>query len=379
MEKIKIKFLLLHLGYGGIETATINSANALSKFYDVELVSFYNLKNNQLQKINSNVKIKFLHDGEPNRQELYSAVKSKNIIKIFGEGIKSAKILLHKKKLLKKEILNDRSSVLISTRMEFSILLSKYGSDKQLKIVQEHQHHNNNEKYINTIKYKYSNIDYLFALTKCLQDDYKTFLKDNNNHTKVVLVPNMLTNITDKRSSLKSNNIISVGRLHEGKRVNELIDIFSKIENKKSKFYIIGDGDEYNNLKNQINDLKLKDRVFLLGYKNQSEIEKYLIDSNIFVMASITEGLPMVLLEAMNSGVPCIAYETESGVNDIITNNKDGYIIKNRSEKNFVEKLNLLLSDSKKLAELSKNAIEKSNKFKEPEIIKIWKKILENK
>lgn len=376
--KNRIKFLLLHLGYGGIETATINSANALSKYYDVELVSFYNLKNNQLEKINDKVKVKFLYDGEPNRQELYSALKSKNIIKILREGIKSAKILFLKKVLIIKEIVNDCSSTFVSTRMDFSVLLSKYGSKSQTKIAQEHLHHNNNKKYINTIKYKYQNIDYLFALTKCLKKDYEKFLKYNK-HTKVVLVPNMLLDNNAKETNLKSKNIISVGRLHEGKKIDELITIFSKLKNKKSKFYIIGDGDEYKNLENQIDELKLANRVFLLGYKNRDEIEKYLTESSIFVMASISEGLPMVLLEAMNSGVPCIAYETESGINDIITDNKDGYIIKNRSEKHFIEKLDLLLSDNKKLSELSKNAKLKANKFKEPEVIKVWKKVLYNK
>ncbi|UKI27642.1 MAG: glycosyltransferase [Bacilli bacterium] len=41
----------------------------------------------------------------------------------------------------------------------------------------------------------------------------------------------------------------------------------------------------------------------------------------------------MVLLEAMSYGIPCIAYETASGVNDIITNNDNGYVVKNRNEK----------------------------------------------
>lgn len=376
--KNKLKFLLLHLGYGGIETATINSANALSKHYDVELVSFYNLKNNQLEKINDKVKVKFLYDGEPNRKELYDAIKSKNIFRVVKEGCKSVKILLLKKVLIIKEIVNDRSSTFVSTRMSFSVLLSKYGSKNQIKIAQEHLHHNNNKKYINTIKYRYQNIDYLFALTKCLKKDYEKFLKYNE-HTKVVLVPNMLLDSNVKVSNLKNKNIISVGRLHEGKKIDELITIFSKIKNKKSKFYIIGDGNEYKNLKNQITELKLTNRVFLLGYKDKEEIEKYLTDSSIFVMASISEGLPLVLLEAMNSGVPCIAYETESGIKDIITDNKDGYIIKNRSEKHFIEKLNLLLTDDKKLSELSKNAKLKVNKFKELEVIKIWKKVLCNK
>ena len=65
----------------------------------------------------------------------------------------------------------------------------------------------------------------------------------------------------------------------------------------------------------------------MVGYLEQKEISKYLIKSKVFCMTSTTEGLPMVLLEAMSYGVPCIAYNTESGVKDIIDNNKNGFII----------------------------------------------------
>ena len=85
----KITFLMLHLGIGGIETSTINTANALSKKYEVELVSLYNLKNNQLNKLNKKVKVKFLYNGEPNKQEFINASKSKNILLTIKEGIKA--------------------------------------------------------------------------------------------------------------------------------------------------------------------------------------------------------------------------------------------------------------------------------------------------
>ncbi len=52
--------------------------------------------------------------------------------------------------------------------MIFSALLSKYGNDNSVKIAQEHHYHNNNKRYINILKNKYYNIDYLFALTKKL-------------------------------------------------------------------------------------------------------------------------------------------------------------------------------------------------------------------
>ena len=79
----------------------------------------------------------------------------------------------------------------------------------------------------------------------------------------------------------------------------------------------------------------------------------------------------------MSYGVPCIAYETDSGTSDIIDDTKNGYIIKNRNESEYIEKINDLIDDSKKLKEFSNNAIQKSKEFSKEEILKIWYKILQ--
>lgn len=371
LEVKKISFLMLHLGYGGIETATINTANALCKKYDVELISFYKLNSNQTNKINNKIKVKYLYNGEPNKEEFLQSIKDKKVFKMLFEGIKSLKILIYKKLLIIKAIKQSKSDVLISTRVEFSTLLSKYGKSNKIKIAQEHHHHNNNKKYINKLSFKYDNIDYLLALTKTLEEDYKEFLKYNFN-TKIVLMPNMIKSKFNKFTDLKEENIVFVGRLHECKKVDSLIEIFSKLENKNCKLLIIGDGEELTKIKNLIKELKLENRVELLGYLNQNEISTYLVKSKVFCMTSLTEGLPMVLLEAMSYGVPCIAFNTESGVKDIIDNNLNGYIIFDRNEEEYIQKLDEMLNNKKLLLNMSKNAINKSKSFSEKEIVKKW-------
>ena len=373
----KISFLLLHLGYGGIESSTINTANALCDKFDIELVSFYNLENNQENKIKKEVKVIHLYNGSPNRDEFLSALKKHKYLKVIIEGIKSISILIKKKIYVINYILNCDSRYLISTRWDFSLLLNKFGREETIKIAQEHHYHNNNKKYINKLK-KYKRIDYLFALTDRLEHDYKNILK-NNNHTKIVKVPNMLESIPSKKSLLEDNNIITVSRLDEGKRNDEIIKIFSKLNNKKWKLYIIGDGKEIDNLSKLVKKLNLEKQVILTGYKNKKEIEKYMLESSIFLMASVSEGLPMVLLEAMSYGLPCIAYETASGTNDIIKNNINGYIINNRDEDEYIEKLKELMNNNnlrKKMGESAKNT---SIEFSKEKIVEIWLNILKQK
>lgn len=373
-KRKSITFLLLHLGYGGIESATINSANALIEDYDVNIVSFYNLKNNQSTKLDNRISIKYLYDGEPNREAFKEAVSKRNIINILKEGFKAVDILMKKKNLVIKEIINNQSDALVSTTVAFSPLLSKYGKNETIKIAQEHHHHNNNLKYINKLKNKYTNIDYLCALTNTLKTDYEKFL-ENNTHTKVILLPNMLVNYPSKISDLK-NSLVSVGRLDKSKRIDELVKAFSKIDNKKTKLYIIGDGAEYNNIKNLITELELEKRVIMLGYLSHKEQEQYLLKARAFLMTSISEGLPMVLLEAMSYGIPCIAYQTDSGISDIIDNEKNGFVINDRNEIEYVEKLNKIIDDDKLTKKLSDKALKKSVEFNQKNILKIWNKML---
>lgn len=372
----KVSFLLLHLGYGGIETATINTANALCDKYDVELISFYNLKKNQSKRVNNAIKIKYLYQGEPNRDELKTSLKTHNLVNLFKEGLKSINILIKKKILIIKEIINSDAKYLISTRWDFSIPLSKYGHQENIKIAQEHHYHNNNKKYINVLKHKYHNIDYLFALTETLEKDYQIFLK-NNHHTKIILMPNMLLEIPSQKSTLDKLNIITMSRLDKGKKNDDIIRIFSKTKNKDNwHLTILGDGEEYHHLELLIKELHLENNVSLEGYIPKDEIPKYLLNSSIFLMASLTEGLPMVLLEAMSYGLPCIAYEIPSGVSDIIKNNQNGYIIKNRNQEEYIKKLEKLMDDNKLRKEMGNNAIHSIDKFSKETIIKKWYSIL---
>ena len=375
IEKNKISFLLLHLGFGGIESATINTANGLVSKYDVEIISFYNLDKNQADKLDDRVTVRYLCKYQPNRDVFKDYLRKHNFIKAFIEGLKAILILIQKRVLVINAIVECNSQFIVSTRYTFSTLLSRYGTKDNVKIAQEHHYHNNDKKYINVLTKKYKRIDYLFALTKTLESDYKKFLI-NNKHTQVVLMPNMLGYVPNKCSDLNNKNIITVSRFDYGKRNDDIIKAFSKIKDKNSKLYLIGDGKEYDNLSKLIKELKLNDRVILTGYKTHDEIEEYMLNSCLFLMASITEGLPMVLLEAMSYGIPCIAYETESGVSDIIINDNNGYVIKNRNEEEYINNIDKLLEDNNLRKKMGNNARKSINSFTKDEILKRWYKIL---
>ena len=374
----EITFFVLHLGYGGIESSTINTANELSKLYKVRIVSFYNLKRNIENTINiieDNIVIKHLYKEGPNKEELIQSIKDKNIIKIIKNGYKAINVLVLKQYLIVNEMYKCNSLYTVSTRNEFSSLLSEFGKLNSVKIAQEHMHHRDNKKYINNIKYEFNNINYMFALTESLKIDYEEFLK-NNKKTKVLVVPNIIY-LPNKKASLKNKNLITISRLNPIKKIDDMIKIFSSIKSKKSKLYIVGDGEELEKLKKKAEKESVQDRVIFTGYKTKEEMEEYFEDSSIFLLTSLSEGLPMVLLESMSYGVPCIAFDTKSGVKDIIDDDVNGFIINGRNKEKYVEKIDELLNNKELLYEFSKNSLKKVKKFTAKEIVKKWQEVLD--
>jgi glycosyltransferase involved in cell wall biosynthesis len=74
---------------------------------------------------------------------------------------------------------------------------------------------------------------------------------------------------------------------------------------RRSRLYLVGEGTDRARLEAKRDALQLGERAIFLGARN--DVSQLLLAADAFVMSSISEGLPMVLLEAMAAGVPCVA------------------------------------------------------------------------
>ena len=373
----KITILCLHLGYGGIEVATSNLANMLANDYNVEIISFYNLYGKPIYELNEKIDVKFLYDGRPNRDEFKSYLKKFRFIKVLKEFIKALKILYLKKKLMVESIKNSDSDVIISTRVEITEFLSKYYKGKAILISQEHSHHNNNQKYINRIVKSLKNIDYFMPVSKKLTKFYKNKVKGD---TKVMYSPLCVDFIPEKEAKKLEKNIVSIGRLSYGKGFVDLIEVFSLInkEDKECKLHIIGDGDERYKIESKIKDLNLEDYVTLYGYKDKDFIREKLNDMSVYLMTSYGESFGLVLLEASSYGIPSIAFSSAEGATEIINDDVDGYIIKDRNKEEMAEKTLELLNNKKKLAVFGHEARVKSEDYSYDSVKEKWLGIIES-
>ena len=136
-----------------------------------------------------------------------------------------------------------------------------------------------------------------------------------------------LEKYTLRTNEAYSGTILFVGRLSEEKGVNVLIDSLALLKSQHIKFKltILGDGPSRENLEQQINRLQLNDSVELLGYVDQVTIREHLSMTDIFILPSFAEGIPVSLMEAMATGVPVITTHV-GGISELVIDQQTGLL-----------------------------------------------------
>ena len=192
----------------------------------------------------------------------------------------------------------------------------------------------------------------------------------------------------------KNKVIINVGRLNEQKGQKYLIYAVKKLklENrlKDIKLVIVGDGPYRELLLKIIKKEKLENDVYLLGKKINPY--KYMYNSYLFILTSLWEGFPNVILEAMACGLPVISSDCKSGPKEILSKKsidvKDivladyGILIPtlNNNEKSFIDLIKkaiaLLIENKELYVKYKKKVSLRVKKFKIENIIKDWRSII---
>ena len=135
----------------------------------------------------------------------------------------------------------------------------------------------------------------------------------------------------------KNKTFIVIGRLDKKKYCDQIINAFSKLpENWNIKLIFLGDGDELESLKKLTSKLKQSHRIIFKGAINN--VDHQIISSDFYISSSISEGMSNSLLETMALGVPPIVSNV-SGVEEMVINNKNGFIFEPKNETDLYEKL----------------------------------------
>ena len=215
---------------------------------------------------------------------------------------------------------------------------------------------NQNLTRIQLIKFVIGNSNKIIVQTQIMK---RIFLK-NYSHKNIEIIPN---GIYLSKETANGNNIIFVGRLVKEKGVGYLIEA---VKGLKNKTIIVGDGPERKKLERVVGtNIKFIGRVPNVLY--------HLKKGKIFILPTLRhektcEGLPNVILEAMNVGLPIISCPV-GGIPDVIKNGYNGILVEPENPKQLREAILKLMTNEKLRKQISKNCKKEIRKYS-------WEKVI---
>jgi glycosyltransferase involved in cell wall biosynthesis len=156
--------------------------------------------------------------------------------------------------------------------------------------------------------------------------------------------------------------LIFVGRFNPQKNLLFFIDILSEVADLNWEMEWVGDGSLRTAIQAKIDGLALTSRCRLHGWLNRDQVEYLMSSSDVLVLPSLAEGLPVVGIKALGCGLAILGSRI-GGMTDIVEDGKNGYLCSVNDAEAFVEALRSLLSVPERLQAMKKASIQIAQKF----------------
>ena len=153
--------------------------------------------------------------------------------------------------------------------------------------------------------------------------------------------------------------VMSVGQLQPAKGYHLLLDVLAALAGagRDVRLTLVGDGPSRRSLEARTARLGLGERVTFTGALNQGRVRALLAECDAFVLPSFAEGIPVVLMEAMAVGLPCVATRI-TGIPELITDGESGLLVTAADDEGLAAALARLMDDDALRARLGRVARE---------------------
>ncbi|MEO1432553.1 MAG: glycosyltransferase family 4 protein [Cyanobacteria bacterium J06632_19] len=144
----------------------------------------------------------------------------------------------------------------------------------------------------------------------------------------------------------QGTKLLYVGRLAAAKGLPILLESLAIVKKQHPQIVltVVGDGSDRKELEQMTFKLGLSQNVDFVGYKSQAEVREYFQKTDVFVMSSFAEGIPVVLMEGMAAGVPVVATQI-AGISELVEDSINGYLVPPGDSKVLAERIGDLLKD----------------------------------
>ncbi|MEU9182978.1 glycosyltransferase [Streptomyces sp. NPDC048484] len=219
------------------------------------------------------------------------------------------------------------------------------------------------------VRRHYRDVDRMLALTR---EDADLWIGQGMNNASYM--PNPLPFMPEVPSPRTGKVVVSVGRLHDQKGVDMLLDTWAEVAPRhpdwRLRIYGSGENEEEEILKEQCTALGLDGSVDWMG--RTSDVQGALRGGSVFVQSSRGEGFPLVLMEAMATAVPCAAFDCAPGVHEIVRDGEDGLLATLGNTRELARRLDTLMSDKALRDRMGEQARTNIQRYSTTEIVKRW-------
>lgn len=359
----KITLIISSLAAGGAEGVCVNIANGLAESgWGVDLVILHTNNATHLERINKNINLVVLNVNHARHAPIpllkYIRKERPKIILAFNYELSVLLVILKTMFRFSSKIIARNINTLSKNRQEYTTFWHRF-------IV---------KPLINNF---YCKVDYIINQCQAMQNDLLKIFPQLINKSCVIYNPvaKYIEEYSIKNDiSLvpKHDYLLCVGRLEKQKAFHFAIEAFAKLAKNHTtlRLKIVGQGSLENSLHQLARKLDIDDRIDFEGF--QSNMISYYLHAKATVLTSIYEGFPNVLIESITLGTPVIAFDCQSGPNEIIKQGENGFLVKYQSVDNLIESCDNLLNNKINSSQI----IESAQMYSSLKILKEYTKVL---
>lgn len=355
---MKVAFIITDMTReGGTERVTQILCDHLKQSFpnwEITIISCFRNNKGLSFPLTQNVDIKYLL----NKDYYVSHSKAKRLARLF----EAEKALRKYLKLMKFDVIISQAFL-----PSFLMFLSNF---KGKWIVCEHFKYELYSALSTKVRnFVYTHADQVVTLTDTDGAKFKNIGIDT------VTIPNMITFPIQENIS-NGKRMVSVGRLHYQKGYDILIpamvDVFKRFPDWNLDIY--GEGEDREMLTNLISQCNLTEKIKLRGYSDN--IRRELLNSDLCLVSSRFEGLPMSIIEALALGVPVVSFDCPEGPSDLLKN-EAGILVPPEDGRKLSEAIIRAIGDVDLRKKLRQNGYRNIVNYTPEVIINKWKQLFE--
>ncbi|MYX31020.1 glycosyltransferase [Streptomyces sp. SID8381] len=377
---MKLTYLIYNaFGVGGTVRTVFNQANAMvERGHDVEIATMLRYHDEPPFPLDPRVKVTALVDNrsgtyvdwdgfngpeDTSWHGLFPAGLAKNwdSRRRIGAMIRFLRVL--------------EGQIVIGTRPTINLIIAEFADPSLVRVVQEHAGLSTHKgEWRAAIDAAYVKMDALVCLTEADRAAYAEAFP----HIRVERIPNALHSLDVPRSDLSRPLVVSAGRLDGNKGVDKLIEAFGQVVEAHPDWTlrIHGDGPELDALRKAIRARHLYNHVFLMGPTRK--LDEELAKGSVFAMSSKSEGFGMVLLEAMNCGLPVVSFNCPVGPRELVSDGVDGLLVPELDVNALASGIIRLIEDQELRRRFSEAALRKAAEYGPDVVTKSWELLYED-